>query len=151
MGRHQKMISLDQDAKDLLDENPDDNHSEIIRELLKVYYQDGIYNEEEAAARVKRRRLEAKKEQKRAEIKALDGELDRLEKDVEERVPADEEIRNRYKQQFETVSAEYRSVDNPLVQDAANEMGIPPEDVLDWVDEEVPAPDTLQLKSVGGR
>lgn len=148
MTRHQKMISLDEEARELLEEHPDDNHSQIIRELIKAYYRDGIYNEEEASARVKRRRIEARKQAKMAEIEALDDELNRLEADVEERIPADEEIRNRYKSQFESVKSEFRTVDNPLVQDAANELGVTPEDIVEWVQKEVPAPDTRGLKSL---
>lgn len=69
---------LDEETTELLEEHDEDNHSEIVRDLLQAYYAPGCFDAPEAAVRVQEARLEAEIEATEAELDALQAERETL-------------------------------------------------------------------------
>lgn len=136
---------LDDEAAALLDDHPEDNHSEIVRELVKSYYTVGRYDYEEAAADVRRRQLERQRAELEAEQQAVDAELSRLEDllaDDDGSTPVDDiadELR---------IAPDMATPDNPAIQRKAKEHGVDAAVLAEAVREQAAKRRRAGLKSV---
>lgn len=135
---------LDDDAAELLDEHPDDNHSEIVRELLKEYYTVGVFDTEEAAVKVRKRELERQREQINAEREAIEEELSRLDElesdDAESDVEAIASELN--------ITADMATADNPAIQKRAKQNGIDPAVLAEEVEQQARERQRQELASL---
>lgn len=139
-------FSMDDEAAALLDDHPNDNHSKIIRELLKEYYTAGVYDTTEAAIRVRRRELERQKADLEAEREAVSAELDRLDglDDSDTETSLEQAI-----DETPVYDPEKATVDNPLVDKLANEYGVENEVVVEKLAERIADRRAENLSSVG--
>lgn len=117
---------MDDEAAALLDEHPDDNHSKIIRELLKAYYTAGVYDTEEAAIDVRKRELKRQVTTLTGELESIQNELERLEELSDSSKTSDVET---VAETLHIVDPDKATVSNPAIQNAAARNGID-EDVL---------------------
>lgn len=115
-------FSMDDDAAELLDQHADDNHSEIVRELIKEYYTVGVFDTEQAAVNVRKRELQRQLNQIESEKESLREELDRLE-DLEDET-AESEIEDVAADLH--ISADMATADNMAIQKKAKANGLDP-------------------------
>lgn len=137
-------FSMDDETDALLEEHPEDNHSDIVRELLKEYYTAGVYDTEQAARKVKVRKL-------RERVDELDNERERLERQLEQIEATTEESGETSIESVAselTIPPERVSVDNPAIQQKAEKNGIDPSVLADVVKEQAVEQRQNEYKSV---
>lgn len=138
-------FSMDSEAAKLLDENPDDNHSEIIRELIKEYYTVGNYDATEAAVKVRKRELRRQKEETRGELQEIDNELERLEEMEGDEGSAKTVSEIAAELQ---IGAAMATTDNPAIQKKAKEHGIDVDVLAEAVEENARKREREQFESL---
>lgn len=131
-------FTMDDETEDLLDSHDGDNHSELVRELLKAYYSPGCFDTDEAAVNVREQRLEAQLDAKRSEAEAIQSELASLREAKDDvTVPDDDKLRDALRA-CAGLDAEDRHTNNPAVERQAEKAGLDADAFLDVLDDEYP-------------
>lgn len=117
-----KHFSMDEEAAELLD-NHEGNQSELVSNLVKEYFQEGVYDEEVAAKKHRKNIVKTKIEERRRELEELQAEWEDLE-------ALDEELET---STVEEVAAELTIRDsekihenNPAIVSKADQNGLDP-------------------------
>lgn len=139
-------FSMDEETESLLQEHSEDNHSELVRELLKEYYTAGVYDTEQAAIRVRKRELEKKRNELEREREAVDEELERLE-GVEDDVDAVHTVED-IAETIELPDPSKATTNNPAIQRKAKENGIDAAVLLEAVKEKMKEREKRQIKKL---
>jgi len=131
-------FTMDDETEELLDSHDGDNHSELVRELLKAYYSPGCFDTDEAAMKVREQRLEAQLDAKRSEANAIQSELKSL-REAKDDVSAepDEKVQDALRT-CATLNDEERHSNNDAVNRQAKKAGLDVDEFLDLLDQEYP-------------
>lgn len=136
---------LDDEAAELLDEHADDNHSEIIRELVKEYYTTGVYDAEQAALAVRRNELERMENELESELAGVREEREQLEEIVDEESESDVEAVAR---ELSVSNPEAATADNIGIRKKAKQNDVDPAVLAEVVREQMREEQREQLSSL---
>lgn len=136
---------LDDEAAELLDEHADDNHSEIIRELVKEYYTAGVYDAEQAALNVRKQEIERQLSEMETQMESLQEERERLAEIVDDDVESDvEEIAR----DISITNPAAATPDNMAIQRKSKETGVDAAVLAEVVREQAEEEQRAELKSL---
>lgn len=138
-------FTLDDKAAALLDDHTSDNHSELVRELIKEYYSVGVYDSEEAALRLRMRELERKEEQLQSELESVRKEQEQLDDVSDESSVSDVE---QIAAEMEIAKPEYADATNPVIKKEAKANGVDPKVLAELVRENAAQEQVAGLQSV---
>lgn len=120
---NRRNFMLDDEAAELLDKHADDNHSEIIRELVKAYYTAGMYDPEDAALSVRKQEIERQITEMQAQMESLQEEREKLEELVDDTQESDiEELAS----EISINDPAMATADNPGIRNKAQKNGVDP-------------------------
>lgn len=141
-----KTISMDDETADLLADHADDNHSELIRELLKEYYTAGVFDTTQAAVALRKRELRDEIERMADRQAQLRDELGRLE-DVTADAEGAPDV-SEVAAQLDGIPPDQATPENPAIQTQAEKNGLETEVLAAAVAEKAEATLTRQFKSI---
>lgn len=142
---NRRNFMLDDEAAELLDEHADDNHSEIIRELVKEYYTAGVYDPEDAALNVRKQEIERQITEMQAQMESLQEEREKLAELVDDDQESDiEEIASGISMNKPSMA----TADNIAIRETANQNGVDPAVLAEVVREQAEEREKQQFSSL---
>lgn len=140
-------FTFDDEAAGLLDEHPEDNHSELVRELVKEYYTPGVFDTQRASLQAKKRQLERRKKELGRELDTVSDKLEQIEEalsDTDERGGIEEVA-----DQIELPDPSNAKKENPAIQRKAQQNGLEPAALAEVVRGQAISQQQTQYKTVG--
>lgn len=138
-------FTMDDEAAELLDTHSEDNHSELVRELLKEYYSVGVYDTEQAALCVRKSEIDRQLTEMEAQVEALQEEREQLSEITDEGVESDVEA---VASEIRIADPEMADASNPGIRRQAEQNGIAPEVLAEVVREQAVSVRRSGLKSL---
>lgn len=130
MGKEIKSVSIDEGLAEAIDEADDLNLSGLVNEMLRAYFTTG--DTHRSAIRSRLEQVEEEIEETEEELNELRNEKERLEQLLEKEEAEMEPLRE---QAVELFSGRDVDVTNPAVEQWAMKLDMPPQELLEKVEE----------------